>query len=83
VPVVHPSPPEVGSVATTVGAVKVVIDADACTGHGRCYSLWPDVFDADEQGHSVVIGHELGPDQLLAVEAAVSNCPEHAISLVD
>jgi ferredoxin len=70
-------------VASTVGAVRVVIDADACTGHGRCYSLWPDVFDADEQGHSVVIEHEPRADQLPAIEAAVSNCPEHAISLVD
>jgi ferredoxin len=41
------------------------------------------VFDADEQGHSVVIEHEPRADQLLAIEAAVSNCPEHAISLVD
>ena len=82
-PLVHPIRPEVRSVAITVGAVKVVIDAAACTGHGRCYSLWPDLFDADEQGHSVVVARDLGPQQLVAVESAVSNCPEHAISLVD
>ena len=27
---------------------RVTVDADRCTGHGRCYTLAPDVFDADE-----------------------------------
>ncbi|EUA40756.1 ferredoxin [Mycobacterium avium subsp. hominissuis 101] len=33
---------------------RVVVDAERCTGHGRCYTLAPDVFDADEFGHCVV-----------------------------
>ncbi|MGH3577518.1 MAG: ferredoxin, partial [Mycobacterium sp.] len=33
---------------------RVCVDADRCVGHGRCYTLAPDVFDADEVGHSIV-----------------------------
>ena len=28
--------------------MKLRIDAEACTGHGRCYVLAPDVFDHDQ-----------------------------------
>jgi len=45
--------------------------------------LSPDVFDADDQGHSVVIAGELDEAQLASAQAAVSNCQEQAISLVD
>ena len=33
--------------------MKLRIDADACTGHGRCYVLAPEVFEPDDEGHSV------------------------------
>ena len=34
---------------------RVSVDAELCTGHGRCYTLAPDVFDADEVGHCVLL----------------------------
>lgn len=34
---------------------RVSVDPDLCTGHGRCYSLAPEVFDADDVGHCVVL----------------------------
>jgi ferredoxin len=34
---------------------RVKVDADRCVGHGRCYTLAPDVFDADEVGHAIVL----------------------------
>ena len=33
---------------------RVCVDADRCEGHGRCYTLAPDVFDADDVGHAIV-----------------------------
>jgi ferredoxin len=63
--------------------MKVVIDSERCTGHGRCYSLAPEVFDADEEGHSFVRVAEL-PEELRArAQLGVDNCPEGAISIVD
>jgi ferredoxin len=65
--------------------VRIVIDAERCTGHGRCYSLVPEVFDSDEQGHSVLLASdvEVPADQQRQAQVAVDNCPEDAISLQD
>ncbi len=59
----------------------VLVDADRCTGHGRCYTLAPDVFDADEVGHSVVLVAEVSGDLAAQAVTAEKNCPEGAISL--
>lgn len=61
--------------------MKLRIDPDACTGHGRCYSLAPELFDADECGHGQVRSSEVTDDQLESARLAESNCPERAISL--
>jgi ferredoxin len=63
--------------------VKIVIDAERCTGHGRCYSLVPELFDSDEQGHSVLLAPDvdIAADQQRQAQVAVDNCPEDAISL--
>ena len=65
--------------------MRVTIDTDRCTGHGRCYALAPDVFDADDDGNGVVchIGRDLLGDELAHAEVAVANCPESAIELVE
>jgi ferredoxin len=60
---------------------RVSIDNDLCTGHGRCYTLAPDVFDADEVGHSIVIVGEVDGELAEHAATAVQNCPERAISL--
>jgi ferredoxin len=60
--------------------VRVAIDAELCTGHGRCYTLAPDVFDADERGLGLVRGDgEVAPELEKQARQAVANCPEQAI----
>jgi ferredoxin len=61
--------------------MKVIIDGNACTGHGRCYTLSPDVFDSHHEGHSVVKVDALDDELLRSADVAVSNDPERAISL--
>jgi ferredoxin len=63
--------------------MKVRIDLDACTGHGRCYVLAPDLFDSDDVGHSVARFDEVPPGLEDQARIAVANCPEQAISLDD
>ncbi len=59
------------------------LDTDACQGHGRCYSLAPELFDSDDEGHSVLLCHGEVPDELAhKAQLAVDNCPEDAIRLV-
>jgi ferredoxin len=60
--------------------VKVVIDAERCQGHGRCFSLAPSIFGFDELGNGVVLGDgHLDSDSLELAQLAQANCPEHAI----
>jgi ferredoxin len=61
--------------------VKVRIDPDTCTGHGRCYTLAPQVFDSDDRGYGVVIDVELSTSLREVAEIGIENCPEQAISL--
>jgi ferredoxin len=60
---------------------KVAVDPDLCTGHGRCYSLAPDVFDADEVGHSVVLVEDVSGELEAQASVGEQNCPEQAITL--
>ncbi|MGV0046751.1 ferredoxin [Mycobacterium colombiense] len=59
----------------------VAVDADLCTGHGRCYILAPDVFDADEVGHCLVLVDEVSGELETQAVTAERNCPERAITL--
>ena len=61
--------------------MKIQINSSVCSGHGRCYSLVPDLFSPDEDGHGTSTTKDLSPEQLKDAELAVQNCPEQAISL--
>jgi ferredoxin len=61
--------------------VKIVFDAERCTGHGRCYSLAPELFGSDEEGHSVVLAPDVPPGLESKARLAVENCPESCLSL--
>jgi ferredoxin len=59
----------------------VSVDVDRCTGHGRCYSLAPDVFDADEVGHAIVLIGDVSGELEAQAVVGERNCPEGAITL--
>jgi len=62
--------------------LKITIDADKCQGHGRCFSLAPDLFDADDLGQGVVLGDGTVPEgREDAARLAQQNCPEYAIEI--
>ena len=60
---------------------RVLVDADLCTGHGRCYSLAPEVFDANEVGHCAVLVDDVSGALEAQAVTAEQNCPEGAITL--
>ncbi len=63
-------------------AMRVEIDPERCTGHGRCYMVAPEVFEADDRGLALLlVDGDLPPDLLAAARMAVANCPEEAIGL--
>lgn len=61
--------------------MRVTVDADVCTGHGRCYVLGPDVFAADDYGHCVVLHEKVGDDLASQARVGAENCPERAIKV--
>lgn len=63
--------------------MRVVIDTDGCTGHGRCYMVAPSVFVSDDSGFgTVTVDGPLDDGQLAEARAAVANCPERAVTLI-
>ncbi len=65
--------------------MRVRIDADLCSGHGRCYTLSPELFQSDDDGFPVQSGSEIEvpPGLEEAARRAVANCPEGAISITE
>ncbi|MGO8859969.1 MAG: ferredoxin [Acidimicrobiales bacterium] len=63
--------------------MRIVLDAQRCTGHGRCYSLAPELFDSDDEGHSVVLAAEVPAGLEAQAHLAVDNCPEGCIGLAE
>jgi ferredoxin len=62
--------------------VRARIDPALCTGHGRCYTLTPEVFEDDGDGFGhVKYGGELPKGLEGAAQIGKDNCPEQAISL--
>ena len=63
--------------------MKLAVDPERCTGHGRCYTLAPNVFDADESGHCLLLAAEVPAAHQREARAAVINCPEDAIAIIE
>ena len=64
--------------------MRVVIDTERCTGHGRCYTLAPALFSDDERGFGRVIGKgEVTTEHEEAASSAALACPEHAVTIED
>lgn len=61
--------------------MKVMVDGERCTGHGRCYILAPEVYDADDDGYSIP-GERVVPAGMEAkARQGAANCPEEAIGV--
>ncbi|MFD6892950.1 ferredoxin [Rhodococcus sp. NPDC060086] len=67
-----------GTSATTMSITR-----EKCMGHGRCYSVAPDLLSDDEEGFVAQAGEDFTvPEELVGqAEASVDACPEHAITV--
>jgi ferredoxin len=65
--------------------MKVKIDADLCTGHGRCCVVAPEFYKLDDNGYNADRGKTL--DVPAGLEAAArlgaKRCPERAIAMIE
>jgi ferredoxin len=64
--------------------VKLFVDPEQCTGHGRCYKLAPELLSPDEEGYVALRGVavEVPAGQAELAEEIEGTCPEGAISLL-
>jgi ferredoxin len=63
--------------------MRVEVEGAACTGHGRCYALAPEVFAPDDDGHCEVVHDEVPADLHAGARTAVGNCPEAALRVLE
>ncbi len=66
--------------------MKLQVSAELCRGHGRCYTVAPDLLEDDEdEGYVTVRGQviDVPSDQADAARDASGSCPERAIALVE
>ncbi len=63
--------------------MRIEVDPDRCTGHGRCWSLAAEVFDADDDGYCATRSLEVPPELEAAAVRGARSCPEHAITIVE
>ncbi len=60
---------------------RLHVDFTACTGHGLCADLLPELVELDEWGYPIVQGGAVGPPLLAHARRAVSACPTLALRL--
>ncbi len=63
--------------------MRVRVDRKKCTGHGRCYALAPDVFEADDEGSCVIPRERVADEHADAAKRGALNCPEDAIEIFE
>ena len=65
--------------------MKITVDADLCTGQGRCYTVSPTLFSSDEVGFCAERGEtrDVPGGEQVSAQLAVDSCPEGAISISD
>ena len=61
--------------------MRILLDTEKCQGHGRCYTLAPDLFDSDDLGHCVLRTAEVPAHLEAEARNGVENCPEQALAL--
>ncbi|MFH0962439.1 MAG: ferredoxin [Planctomycetota bacterium] len=60
--------------------MKVIVDADTCTGCGLCSDTCPEVFELGDDDVAVVKVDTVPPEHEEAVRESVEGCPVEAIS---
>ena len=61
--------------------MRIHVNEQLCSGHGRCYSMAPSVYEADDEGYPLQRGHDVdvAPAEEQNALLGVANCPEGAI----
>lgn len=63
--------------------MKIKIDQDLCSGHGRCFVVAPEFYELDDNGYNAKRGQtvEVPKGMEEAARLGAEKCPERAISI--
>jgi ferredoxin len=60
---------------------KLVVNPIACSGHGLCAELLPELISLDEWGYPVIADQAVPPRLARQARRAVTDCPALALAL--
>jgi ferredoxin len=60
-------------------SMRLQVNPIACTGHGLCADLLPELIELDEWGYPIIDGRALPPVLVEHAERAVRACPTFAL----
>ncbi len=65
--------------------MKVIVDPQLCSGHGRCWTYAPEIYTLDDNGYNAVTGVpiDVQPGKEEAARLGARTCPERAITIVE
>ena len=67
--------------------MKITVDANRCSGHGRCYAVAPDLLTYDDEGYVTIRGTVLVvPDDQISPRRGATrsaSCPELAFEVIE
>jgi ferredoxin len=64
--------------------MKIKIDSELCTGHGRCWTVAKEVYNLDDNGYNAERGTYVVPVGLEAgARLGAEKCPERAITIIE
>lgn len=65
--------------------MRMKVDEELCTGHGRCAHFAPNVFRLDDDGYNADRGGvvEIPAGEEKAATMGMKSCPERAIAIVE
>lgn len=61
---------------------RLRVNPIACSGHGVCAELLPELVSLDEWGHPLIADGAVPPELARAARRAVTDCPALALALV-
>ena len=62
--------------------MRISVNHEVCSGHGRCASVAPDVYTLDDNGYNAMDDTEVEPGKEDRARIGADNCPERAITLI-
>jgi ferredoxin len=63
--------------------MKIIVNREACSGHGRCHAVAPEVYTLDDDGYNAADGEfEVAEHLHAAARLGADNCPERCITII-